>query len=221
VKPFKPPPPIATNSLLGLCVAVQAAIAIGGAGFGKAVIWNFGLVPARISAALAGQAPLVPSLLTFVTHMLLHSGWLHLGLNLLFFAWVGRYVEWVTGKWSLVALFLAGGIVGGIAQVVASPLGTSPIVGASGAIAAIFGAYAVLFATSRVAPRRILGFTISGETLTSLWYAATWIGLQLLTGLAFNGGAGMTHIAIWTHIGGFLTGLAAARIWGGGPKPYQ
>jgi membrane associated rhomboid family serine protease len=221
VKPFKPPSPIATNSLLGLCVAVQAAIAIGGAGFGKAVIWNFGLVPARISAALAGQAPLVPSLLTFVTHMLLHSGWLHLGLNLLFFAWVGRYVEWVTGKWSLVALFLAGGIVGGIAQVVASPLGTSPIVGASGAIAAIFGAYAVLFATSRVAPRRILGFTISGETLTSLWYAATWIGLQLLTGLAFNGGAGMTHIAIWTHIGGFLTGLAAARIWGGGPKPYQ
>lgn len=219
MKPFKPPTPIATNSLLGLCVAVQAAITIGDAGFGQAMMWNFGLVPARISATLAGKAAIVPSLLTFVTFMMLHSGWLHLGLNLLFFAWVGRYVEWVTGRWAIVGLFLAGGIVGGIAQVVAGPQVTVPIVGASGAIAAIFGAYALLFATSRVAPRRILGLTISGETLTSLWYAATWIGLQLLTGLAFNRGGGMMQIAIWTHIGGFLTGLAAARIWGKGPQP--
>lgn len=199
---------------------MQAAVTIGDAEFGRALVWNFGLIPARITAAIGGQVPLVPSLLTFVTHMLLHSGWLHLGLNLLFFAWVGRYVEWVTGRWALLGLFVAGGIVGGIAQVISGPQVTVPIVGASGAIAAIFGAYAVLFATSRVAPQRILGMTISGETLTSLWYAATWIGLQLLTGLAFNDGAGMTQIAIWTHIAGFLTGLAAARIWGKGPQPY-
>ena len=56
MKPFKPPPPIATNSLLGLCVAVQAAVTIGDAGFGQALVWNFGLIPARISAALAGKA---------------------------------------------------------------------------------------------------------------------------------------------------------------------
>ena len=221
MKPFKPPKPIATNSIIGLCVVVQAAMMIGDAGFNQAMVWNFGLIPARISAAVAGKLPLVPSLLTFVTHMLLHSGWLHLGLNLLFFGWVGRYVEWVTGKWSLIGLFLAGGIVGGIVQVLSNPHGTVPIVGASGAIAAIFGAYAVLFATSKVAPRRILGLTISGETLAALWYAATWIGLQLLTGLAFNAGNGMAQIAIWTHIGGFLTGLVVARFWGKGPQPYQ
>jgi membrane associated rhomboid family serine protease len=221
VKPFKPPTPVATNSLLGLCLAIQAAIAVGDTGFGQALVWNFGLIPARIMAAFAGQAPLLPSLLTFATHVLLHSGWLHLGLNLLFFAWVGRYVEWVTGRWALVGLFFAGGIIGGAVQVIASPQATVPIVGASGAIAAVFGAYAVLFATSRVAPKRLAGLTISGETLTSLWYAATWIGLQLLTGLAFNAGPGLTQIAIWTHIGGFLTGLVAARLWGKGPEPYQ
>lgn len=220
MKPFKPPTPLATNSLVWLCVAVQAAVAVGDAGFGQAVVWNFGLIPARISAALAGNAPLLPSLLTFATHILLHSGWLHLGLNLLFFAWVGRYVEWVTGRWALVGLFFAGGIIGGIAQVLASPHAAAPIVGASGAIAAIFGAYAVLFATSRVAPKRVAGITISGETLTSLWYAATWIGLQLLTALAFNAGPGAIQIAIWTHIGGFLTGLLMARLWGKGPQPY-
>jgi membrane associated rhomboid family serine protease len=54
----------------------------------------------------------------------------------------------------------------------------------------------------------------------SLWYAATWIGLQLLTALAFNTGQSLTQIAIWTHIGGFLTGLLAARLWGKGPRPY-
>ena len=220
MKPFKPPTPLATNSLLGLCVAVQAAMAVGSAGFGEAVIFNFGLIPARIDAAVAGNAALVPSLLTFVTHMFLHSGWIHLGLNLLFFAWVGRYVEWVTGRWSLVGLFIVGGIVGGIAQTLADRGGTIPVVGASGAIAAIFGAYAVLFATSRVTPRTFGGFTVSGETLTSLWYAATWIGLQLLTALAFNTGPGMSRIAIWTHIGGFLTGLLVARFWGKGPRPY-
>ena len=193
---------------------------VGGAGFGQAVIFNLGLIPARLTAALIGQVPLLPSFSTLLTHMFLHSGWLHLGLNLLFFAWVGRYVEWVTGRWQLAALFLAGGIVGGAAQVLADPGATVPVVGASGAIAAIFGAYAVLFATSRVAPRRIAGITVSGETLTSLWYAATWIGLQLLTALAFNAGPGMSRIAIWTHIGGFLTGLMAARIWGKGPRPY-
>lgn len=220
MKPFKPPTPLATNSLLGLCIAVQAALAVGSAGFGEAIIFNFGLIPARLSAALVGHAALVPSLATLLTHMFLHSGWVHLGLNLLFFAWVGRYVEWVTGRWALVGLFLAGGFIGGLFQIASDPMGTVPVVGASGAIAAIFGAYAVLFATSRVRPRRFAGLTISGETLTWLWYAATWIGLQLLTGLAFNGADGMSRIAIWTHIGGFLTGLVAARIWGKGPKPY-
>ena len=220
VKPFKPPAPIATNSLVGLCVAVQAAVAIGTAGFGHAVIAEFGLVPERISAAIAGDAPLLPALATLVSHIFLHSGWLHLGLNLLFFAWVGRYVEWVTGRWALVGLFLVGGIVGGIAQFATEPADMAPIVGASGAIAAVFGAYAVLFATSRVAPRRWLGVRVSGEALTALWYAATWIGLQLLTGLAFNAGPGMARIAIWTHIGGFLTGLIVGRWWGKGPRPY-
>ena len=109
--------------------------------------------------------------------------------------------------------------VGGLLQVAVDPAQTAPVIGASGAIAAVFGAYAVLFARSRAEPRRVLGLIISGETLTALWYAATWIGLQLLTGYAFNTGTGMTQIAIWTHIGGFLAGLLTARLWGKGPQP--
>lgn len=216
MKPFKPPTPIATNSLIGLCVAVQGALMLGGNGFDAAVIANYGLVPARISAALAGQAPLAGALATAFTHMVLHGGLVHLGLNMLFLAWVGRHVEWVARPLGLIAIFVAGGLVGGVAQVLASPGSPAPIIGASGAIACVFGAYAVMFARSRARPRRVLGIVISGAVLTALWFAATWIGLQLLTGLAFSG-PGSIGIAIWTHIGGFLTGLVLARIWGRGP----
>lgn len=216
MKPFKPPSPIATNTLIGLCVAVQAGAMLGGAGFADAVHFGFGLVPARITAAFAGTAALAPALATFITHIFVHSGLLHLGLNMLFLAWVGRYVEWVTGRTALIAIFLAGGIIGGALQVATSPGSPGPVIGASGAIAAVFGAYAVLFARSRAAARQVLGITISGETLTALWYAAAWIGLQLLTGLALNTADGF-QIAIWTHIGGFLTGLVAGRFWGRGP----
>lgn len=220
MKPFKPPSALATNSLIGLCVAVQAALLVGGTEFGNAVIADFGLVPARISAALAGIAPFGSVLPTTVSHMFLHGGLIHLALNMVFLAWVGRYVEWVAGRFGLIALFLAGGIIGGAVQVLAAPQSPLPIIGASGAIACVFGAYAVMFANSRVAPRRILGLNVSGETLTALWYAASWIGLQLLVGIAFapTGGGRMSGgVAIWTHIGGFLTGLVLARRWGRGP----
>nr|WP_310525113.1 rhomboid family intramembrane serine protease [Polymorphobacter sp.] len=218
MKPFKPPTPIATNALMGVCAVVQAAVLVGGSDFGQSLHVTAGLIPARISAALAGHVPLVPAMATFVTHIFLHAGLLHLGLNLLFLAWVGRYVEWVTGRWQMVTLFLAGGIAGGVLQVLVDPQSNAIIIGASGAIAAVFGAYAVLFARSRATACSILGITISGETLTALWYAAAWIGLQLLTGLVFNAG-GASQIAIWTHIGGFVTGLLVARVWGRGPQP--
>lgn len=220
MKPFKPPSALATNSLIGLCVAVQAAILVGGSGFGNAVIGTYGLVPARISAAIAGIVPLSSALPSIVTHIFLHGGLIHLALNMVFLAWVGRYVEWVAGRFGLVMLFMVGGIIGGAAQFFASPESPLPVIGASGAIACVFGAYAVMFAKSRVAPRKILGLTFSGESLTALWYAASWIGLQLLVGIAFaapGGGLFGGGIAIWTHIGGFLTGLVLARRWGKGP----
>lgn len=221
MKPFKPPSPLATNSLIGLCVAVQGALLIGGSSFGASVIYAYGLVPARMSAAIAGIAPPSSALPTVLTHIFLHGGLIHLALNMVFLAWVGRYVEWVAGRVGLVSLFLTGGFVGGIAQILAAPQSPTPVIGASGAIACVFGAYAVMFAKSRVQPRRILGVSVSGETLTALWYAASWIGLQLLVGIAFaepGGGLLGGGIAIWTHIGGFLTGLVLARRWGRGPK---
>ena len=218
MKPFKPPPALATNVLVGLCLVVEGVLQVLGPRVGDAVVFAWGLVPLRLSAMLNGGVPVLPAALTLLTSLFLHGGLLHLILNMVFLAWVGRYVEWVVGRSNLLLLFAAGGIAGGLAQVASAPGSAVPIIGASGAIAAVFGAYAVLFARSRASARRFLGVSVSSEAMTALWYATVWIGLQLLTGLVWSGG-GLGQIAIWTHIGGFVTGLIFIQPWARGHEP--
>ena len=98
MKPFKPPPAIATNVLIGVCVAVQAAVLVLGPRFGDTLVIGWGLVPARIMAMFHGAVPAIPAALTLMTALFLHGGLTHLALNMVFLAWVGRYVEWVVGR---------------------------------------------------------------------------------------------------------------------------
>ncbi len=167
------------------------------------------LIPGRVTGRLPSFPGDVPAALTPVTSMFLHAGWIHLALNLIFLLWVGRNVEMVVGGRRFALLYLVAGIAGALLEVAGAPGSAEQVVGASGAIAGVFGAYAMLFARSRAGPRRLFGVTVGGETVTALWYAATWIGLQLLTAAAFNTGQG--GIAVLTHIGGFLVGLVLAR----------
>ena len=213
MKPFKPPPAPVTRWLIGVCIAVEVAATLFGTAFDNALAEQAGLIPARLTLGIGGG---VPAPLTLVSALFLHAGWTHLAVNLVFFAWVGKYVEWVFGRWRFLGLYLAGGVAGNLLQVAAAPYSTGVVVGASGAIAAVFGAYAVVFAGSRASGRRFLGVPVSSEVLTALWYAATWIGLQLLTGYALRvDGMG---VAIWAHIGGFIVGLLAAQPFARGPK---
>jgi membrane associated rhomboid family serine protease len=206
---FAPPSPVVTRTIVGLCVAVQLAAMVGGVAWTDALARHAALVPGRLTGHLLSAPGDVPAPLTLLTSLFLHAGWVHLFLNLTFLLWVGRHVEIVAGRVRFVVLYLLSGIAGGLLQVAVDPGSPEQVVGASGAIAGVFGAYAVLFAQSRAGPRRILGVTIAGEVLTALWYLATWIGLQLLTAVAFNTGQG--GIAIWTHIGGFVVGLIFAQ----------
>lgn len=198
----------ATRTIVAICVIVQLVATIGGDTLAETMTMAGGLIPARLSGAMA-VAGAVPAPLTLLTSLFIHGGWLHLALNLSFLLWVGRHVELVVGRWRFILLYILSGLAGGVLQWAVSPLSAVPVVGASGAIAGVFGAYAVLFARSRITARRMFGVTVSTEFATALWYAATWIGLQLLTAVAFNtGGRG---IAIWSHIGGFVVGLVFAQ----------
>jgi membrane associated rhomboid family serine protease len=209
VKPFKPPQMSrVTRGLILACLAVQVAITVAGPVTGSELAMRFALIPARLSGALEGMQGNVPAVLTPLTSMFLHFGWAHLILNLVFLGLVGRHVEWVLGPARFLALFVGGGLAAAAVQILSDPLSTYPVAGASGAISAVFGCYALLFARRRATARRLLGRTIPSGVLTALWFAAVWIGVQLLTGLV----AGMSGlgIAIWAHIGGFIVGLLYA-----------
>jgi len=212
MKPFKPPAAHATRTILFACVALQLVGLVMGAGFDQALILSAGLVPARLTGEVIGLQSAIPAPLTLVTHMFLHGGLLHLAMNMVFLAWVGRHVEWLIGPARFVLLFLLGGIAGGLLQVFMTPGSVIPVVGASGAIAAVFATYALLFAQNGEAPVMVFGLRISGETVRAFRYAALWIGLQLLTAVAFNL-PGSGGVAIWAHIGGFVVGLLFGLPW--------
>ncbi len=206
MKPFRPPTAHVTRAILIACVGIQLLTLVMGAAFDQRLILTAGLVPARLTGDVIGLKGSLPAPLTLITHMFLHGGLAHLAMNMVFLAWIGRQVEWLIGPLRFTLLFLLGGIAGGLLQVFITPTSVIPMVGASGAISAVFATYALLFAQPGERPGRFLGIPLSGETVRALRYAALWVGLQLLTAVAFNT-PGTGGIAIWSHIGGFLAGL--------------
>jgi len=161
-------------------------------------------IPARVSGlfTLSGS---VPVWLTPLSALFLHGSLLHLGFNLLMLGFCGRYVEVALGLRGLILLYGIGAYSAAFGQYLMGPFDTSPMIGASGAISALLGAYALLYGQGRA--------TLSNRRLNALvniaWLAAAWIGLQLLVGLAMSDEH--ATIAIGAHIGGFIAGLALAR----------
>ncbi|MDB5720766.1 MAG: rhomboid family intrarane serine protease [Alphaproteobacteria bacterium] len=193
------PVTIAIAAVTGLAWLVVAALGLDY----QAAMWG-GFIPARIDPA-GGAAALVPVLLTPLTATLVHGGLMHVAFNLIFLLFCGRSVEPILGSRGLLILYLVGAYVGAGAQYLIDPHSAVPMIGASGAISAVLGAYAMLFGKNRV---KVANPTLA-LWLHVLWLAAAWIGLQLLVGFAFTpGGEG---IAVAAHIGGFIAGLALAK----------
>lgn len=184
-----------TRVLVLICMLVYLV----GLAAGQYFEFAASLIPARLTgyATLNGA---VPAPLTLVTSLFLHADIGHLGLNMVFFVFIGRVVEPLLGGGRFAALYFASGVAGGLAQVAAEPLSIVPVVGASGAVGGIFAAYAMIFG------QRDGG---QSELRRGLQLALFWIGLQLAIGYVFNAG-NVGGIAIWAHVGGFLAGLVLA-----------
>jgi membrane associated rhomboid family serine protease len=137
---------------------------------------------------------------------LLHGGFVHLLFNLLFLLICGRAAEPILGRRNLVVLYVIGAYAAAAAQLAAAPDTQVPMIGASGAVSAVIGAYAMLFGRQKL---RVANPTL-GLWLNALWLGVAWVVLQLLIGFTdtLNAGSGT---AIAAHIGGFLTGLLLAK----------
>lgn len=195
------PPSRATNGIAIGTVAIYALLFL--AGWSEAADLAGGFVPARLSGLNIPE--LLPVWITPLTATLLHGGVLHLAVNMLMLVYCGRMVEAAIGPVSLVILYVVGAYAAAGAQFLANPMDGTPMIGASGAISAIFGGYALLFGR----PRGFANHPKIGLAVNILWLAAAWIGVQFLMGVAFSD-LGMS-IAFAAHIGGFLAGLALVR----------
>lgn len=147
------------------------------------------------------------SLVTPLTATLLHAGILHLLFNLLIFVFCGRSVEGAIGPASLVLLYVAGAYAAAACQFAIDPMSRLPMIGASGAISAVIGAYAMLFGRNRV---RVANAR-AALWLNVLWLLAAWIVLQVALGIVLSAGTDGVLLAVGAHIGGFVAGVLLAR----------
>lgn len=183
--------------------ALVSVMAILSGGLSRASI-TLGFIPARLSG-LFDIFPAAPAWLTPLTATLVHGGFLHLALNILMLVYVGAQIERVLGASSLIVAYLVGAFVAAGAQWLAGPLSATPMVGASGAISALFGIYALLAAR----PKEITRSPQVNRAIHAAWLLAAWVVIQWMTQL-LAGGQGVM-LATPAHIGGFLAGLALER----------
>jgi membrane associated rhomboid family serine protease len=146
------------------------------------------------------------------TSMFLHAGWLHLLGNLLFLWIFANNVEDRLGRALFLAFYLGGGVAAVVAQTLIDPTSEIPMIGASGAISATLGAYAVLFPGARIQSLVFLGFFYQLVAVPAVLVLGAWFLLQVIDGVASLGAAtGVDDgVAFFAHIGGFVAGALCA-----------
>src|SRR6266487_480421 len=151
---------------------------------------------------------------TVITSMFMHGGWLHL-LGNMWFLWVfGNNIEDSMGHTRFVVFYLLCGVAAAATQLVVDPGSRVPMVGASGAISGVMGAYIVLYPRVRVHTLITLGFFLTTVTLPAYVILGYWFLLQLLFGtVGVIAGAQGGGVAVWAHVGGFVAGLALIKLF--------
>jgi len=171
----------------------------------QAFVLEFGLIPCRLMELCAFPDDQPAPLFTIFSSMFLHAGFLHVGGNMLYLWIFGKNAEDTLGHTRFTLFYLLSGLVAALTQVLASPASEVPMIGASGAVSGVLGAYLLLFPQSRVLTLVIFGFFWRLVSIPAVVVLGFWIVLQVLNGLGSFGDAGT--VAWFAHIGGFFAGM--------------
>lgn len=199
--------PYVTTALIGCCCVVFLWQRTLNVVDGRRAIVALGAIPAVLltDARLPADLHWIPRYATPLTSMFLHGGWLHLLGNLLYLWIYGDNVEDCMGHPRYLFFYLSCGLAAVAAQALSNPHSAYPIIGASGAISGVLGAYLLLFPRARVLTLVLLPFFFTTLRLPAMWLLLLWFAAQLLSDIAVpDGGA---TVAFRAHIGGFLAGL--------------
>jgi membrane associated rhomboid family serine protease len=226
-------PPILTIAIIAICVFVYFFLQKGGInGPSDQSVVKYAAIPYEIThpgkecgltptgavacegePGVVGHAPSQPpTFLTILFAMFMHGGLLHLGGNMLFLWIFGNNIEDSMSRWRFLVFYLLGGLIATGTQVAVDPNSMIPTLGASGAIAAVLGGYALLYPRARVITLIFIIIFVTVIELPALLVLGAWFLLQLIDASAapLSGGGGVAYFA---HIGGFLFGLLAIRLF--------
>jgi membrane associated rhomboid family serine protease len=195
-----------TGALIIVNVSVFLVMYYGNLGMDQlAIATSLGMVPAQMHdmSFSGGTLANIPEPLTLITYTFVHGGWLHLVANMAFLWVFADNVEDAFGHLGFLLLYLVCGIVAAAAHVLANPDSTAPLVGASGAVSGMLGAYLVLYPRARV---WVLLFMKLPVRISATWALAGWIIFQVLSLYFYKSQDGVV-VAWWAHIGGFAAGF--------------
>jgi membrane associated rhomboid family serine protease len=210
--------PYVTYGLIGLNVLVFLyQLSLSPRGFDEAAV-VYGLIPAVVRNVIAGPVPGFPEPVTLVTYAFLHADWLHLLSNMLFLWIFGDNIEDAMGPVKFVLFYLACAILAGLAHTLFNPDSVGPLIGASGAVAGVMGAYILLYPHARVYVlfRIVIPIPLP---LPAMWMLGAWAAMQVFYAFAMPG----EPVAWWAHLGGLVSGALLAvplkrrevPLWGG------
>ena len=180
----------------------------------EALVWQFALIPSQVTAGLD-----LGDISDIFTSMFMHGGLAHIAGNMLYLWIFGDNVEDAMGHGKYLLFYLTGGVVASLAHILTNPASQIPTVGASGAIAAVLGAYLILYPQSRVQTIIPLGYFMRLTLLPASIVLGMWFILQLFSGFLSLGGPDVGGVAFWAHIGGFVAGVVLAKLLASRRRP--
>ena len=207
-----------------------------------AFVYRFGLIPGELTSGeviesvrvatasgprLVDVASPVPTWATVFTSMFLHGGFMHLAGNMLFLWVFGDNIENRLGRTPFIAFYLGAGVAAALAQVAVNADSQIPMIGASGAVAGVLGAYLVLYPSSRINTLLLFGFFIFHRRIRALYLIGFWAGYQVFLGLGSLAAPDAGGVAYFAHLGGLAAGLALGSFsrlragWHVTPRQYR
>ena len=206
--------PVISVTLISACIAVFAYQLLQSAGSGPSFTASCGFIPYEFLTGkdLPPFSCVTPVQVTILTSMFMHGGFLHLGGNMLYLWIFGNNIEDTLGRRRFAVFYVVCGLAAALTQT-ALTLFTAPeeigipMVGASGAIAGVLGAYLVRYPTARVRTLLTFGFLWRTIQLPAFLVLGGWFVLQFFQGVSSLGGSSTGGVAVWAHIGGFVAGL--------------
>jgi len=199
--------PVITIGLIIICILVYLWQTSLGQELGVAIVYSLGMIPAVLfnGTELSSELYIVPAEVTVLTSMFMHGGFMHLAGNMLYLWIFGNNIEDCMGHIRFIIFYLLCGSAGALTQAIMDPGSEIPMIGASGAVSGVLGAYLLLYPHAKILVVVPIIIIIKTFRVPAMFVLGLWFAMQLISSASTVPGEGGT--AWWAHIGGFVAGM--------------